>query len=251
MKNLIMIFGITVLTLLSCKKKEEPQGPQGPPGPSLSGNLVGYVDVYDSYGALQKLDSVLVNVTGRSAGSLTDTLGKFTITNLTTGTYELNFSKPNYQSTKIPSLNFVGGGTQYISNRIAITQAPSFTISNLGFSNVFGTISYTITASASDVKARKVIMFLSKNSNVSSSPSSYAGSLIANIAAGSTNAIGTISASTLSQLGFNSGDVVYAIVYPISNANNASVYFDVNSGKMFYNNINTLGASPVVNFMVP
>lgn len=243
---------ITSSVLFSfCKKQEGPQGPQGSAGPSLSGTLVGYVDVYDSYGALQKSDSVTINVTGKSISAPTDTMGKFVISNLTTGTYELVISKPTYQDTKIPSLNFVGGGTQYLTNRIGITQTPAFTLSNLSFSNIFGTISYTVTASTSDSKARKAIIFLSKNSNVSNNPSSYASTIIANIGAGSTNAIGTISSSNMTQWGFNSGDVIYAIAYPISNANNASIYFDTNSGKIAYNNLNLSGATVISNFIVP
>lgn len=238
-----------IFLMVSCKKKEGPQGPQGPAGPSLSGTLVGYTDVYDSYGTLQKSDSVVVSISGKTA--LTDTSGRFVISGLTTGVYELNISKNNYQSTKIPSLNFVGGGTQYITNRIAITQSPSFTITNLAFTNTFGTITYTATANASDPKARKVILFFSKNSNVSSAPSAYIGTLIANIPGGSSNAISTISSSNMAQLGINSGDVVYAIAYPISNANNASVYFDTNTGKLFYNNLNTSGASAVASFTAP
>lgn len=251
MKKISLIILIATQILISCKKKEGPQGPQGPAGPSLSGTLIGYVDVYDSYGNLKKSDSVNVSITGKGISVLTDTLGKFTINNLNTGVYELVISKPTYQNTKIPSLNFVGNGTQYITNRIGITQAPAFTLSNLGFSNTFGTITYTITASTSDTKARKAIMFLSKNPSVSNLPSTYIGSIIANITAGSTNAIGTISSTQLSQMGFNSGDMVYAIAYPISNASNASVYFDTNTGKLFYNNINTLGNSNLGSFVAP
>ncbi|GIV30251.1 MAG: hypothetical protein KatS3mg028_1317 [Bacteroidia bacterium] len=252
MKKLICIISVTGMVLVSaCKKKEGPQGPQGPAGPSLSGNLVGYVEVYDSYGVAQKADSVVVSIVGKPFSVLTDTLGKFLISGLSTGVYEVDVSKTNYQSSKIASLNFVGGGTQYITNKIAITQVPSFTISSIGFSNTFGNITYTVTAANSDSKARKAIIFFSKNTNVSSSPPTYAGTMIVNIPQGSSNAIGAVSGSTLSQLGFNSGDVVYAIAYPISNANMASVYFDTNTGKLFYNNINTSGGSSVVNFMVP
>lgn len=253
MKKLSLLAGIAVLSITACKKEgpQGPQGPAGPAGPALSGSLVGYVSVYDSYGNIQKSDSVTVSITGSSNSAITDSLGKFTITNLNTGTYEINFSKTSYQSTKIPSLNFVGGGTQYITGKISITQAPSFTLSSLNFTNNFGIITYTVTANTSDPKARKVIIFLSKNSNVSSTPSSYEGTIIANISAGSSNAVGTISSSTLSQFGINSGDTVYAIAYPISNANNASVYFDVNTGKTFYNNINVSGATPISNFVAP
>lgn len=251
MKKTLSALLAILMALTACKKKEGPQGPQGPAGPSLSGNLVGYVDVYDSYGTLLKSDSVIVSVTGHSNSAMTDTSGKFVISNLSTGVYEINFSRTNFQSTKIPSLNFVGGGTQYITNRISITQAPAFTLSSLGFSNVFGTISYTVTASNSDPKTRKSIIFFSKNPNVSNLPSTYIGNMIANIGANSSTSIGTISSSNLSQMGINSGEVVYAIAYPISNANNASVYFDTNTGRAFYNNLNLSGATTITSFIAP
>ncbi len=249
MKKLSLLSLMLALIFLGCKKKEGAQGPQGPAGPSLSGTLVGYVDVYDSYGTLQKSDSVTVSIVGKSNLSLTDSSGRFSMSNLSTGIYEVNFSKPSYQSTKIVSLNFVGGGTQYITNRIGITQAPVFTLSSINFSNTFGTITYTLTASASDTKARKSIVFLSKSYNVSSS--NYMGTQIANITAGGSNAIGTISATNLYQMGINSGDAVYAIAYPISNANNASTYYDTNTGKTFYNNLNLSGATSVSSFTAP
>lgn len=253
MKHLNWLVGMAVLSMTACKKEgpQGPQGPQGVPGPSLSGSLVGYVDVYDSYGTVQKSDSVTVSITSLSKSAITDSLGKFTITNLNTGTYEITISKPSYQSTKIPSLNFVGGGTQYLTNRIAITAVPSFTLSSLNFTNNFGIISYTVTASASDSKSRKVIIFLSTDSNVSSSPSSYKGVIVGNISAGGSTAIGTISSTVLSQLNVSSGSTVYGIAYPISSADKASTYFDVNTGRTFYNNINTSGATPISSFIAP
>src|SRR5207237_8654310 len=115
--------------------------------------------------------------------------GMFTKNNLRTGTYELDFAKTGYGSTKVNSLNFVGGGTQYIQAHIQMTQAASFslTIVTSATATVQGAsaVSLTVTPTGTDTKARKVICFFSTSSTVSSVPGNYMGSSAITIPANS------------------------------------------------------------------
>lgn len=251
--SLLSLVIAVVSTFISCKKDgaQGPQGAQGASGPSLSGSLVGYMDLYDSYGYMQKSDSVAISVVGKSNTAISDSTGRFTIANLTTGTYEVDFNRTNYQPTKLPSVNFVGGGTQYFGAKIQMTKAPTFSLSAASISTTTISVTYTISASATDTKPRKIIVFCGTHSSVSSSPLNYLTTTINNIAMGNISCTGTIPLNTIYDLGFVSGQTAYFIAYPISVASNASTYLDVSTGKTIYNNINVSGATPTFSILVP
>ncbi len=254
--SLLSLVIAVVSTFISCKKDgpQGPQGAQGASGPSLSGSLVGYMDLYDSYGYMQKSDSVVISVVGKSNTAISDSTGRFTITNLTTGIYEIDFNKTNYQSTKLPSVNFIGGGTQYMGQsgaKIQMTKIPTFSLSTAAIATTTSSVTYTISASTTDTKPRKIIVFCGTHSSVSSSPLNYLTTTINNIAIGNISCTGTIPLNTIYDLGFVSGQTAYFIAYPISVANNASTYLDVSTWKTIYNNINVNGATPTFSILVP
>jgi hypothetical protein len=224
----------------SCSKTGPagPAGASGPAGPNLTGTLEGYVELYDQYGVLvSPASGVSVTIPGRTTTDTTTATGMFTISNLTTGTYELDFAKAGYGSTRAVSLNFVGGGTQYIQNHTAMAQPPSFTISNITLTTLGSQITCSVTASSTDTKARKAILFVSNTPGVSSSPANYLGFTTVNIAANSANGAGTISAGTLNGAGIVSGNTLYVAAYPISANTSASVYADIATGRQVFNNI--------------
>lgn len=254
MKTKLTLLALAVCTSLfvSCTKTGAtgPAGSTGPAGPSLSGTLEGYVDLYDQYGTLvTPANSVSVTIPGRSQTDTSTSAGMFTVNNMSTGTYEVDFAKTGYGAAKIVSLNFVGGGTQYIQNHVGLAQPPSFTLSGITLNSIGGVITASVTASSTDTKARKVIVFLSNASTVSSAPANYLGTVTLNIAANSANGGGTIPANALNGAGIVSGNTLYVAAFPISGNVNASTYADIATGRTVYNNIS--GTAVTANVLVP
>jgi hypothetical protein len=251
----LLASAILALAFTSCTKTG-PTGPAGATGatgstgPNLSGTLEGYVDLFDQYGDLMT-PATGVHITIPTLTSVHDSTtssGMFQIPNLTTGTYELDFNKTGYGTTKVNSLNFTGGGTQYVQAHVQLTQVPSFTLTSIavGTSTVATNpaITVTVTPGSSDTKARKAIVFFSNASTVSYTPGNYSGFQVVNIPATSTVVTTNIGASaTLYPAGATSGSTLYLIAYPISYNSGASTYADIATGKTVFNNL--LTTSPV------
>lgn len=259
----VLVAVVVAAALAGCTKPKDgatgPTGTTGATGPALSGTLQGYVDLFDAYGDLMASDTGvhITSTTLASVNTSTATNGMFQIANLTTGTYELDFAKAGCGSTKIPSLNFTGGGTQYITGHIQLTQVPTYSLVTSGLSvgtttltnggNPGPALSLTVTTAAADVKNRKAIVFYNTSPTVSSTPGNYVGFTVVTIpclASGSTTGTATIPVSTsLYEQGIASGSTLYLIAYPIAYNSNASSYPDVASGKTIFNNIFTGGAT--------
>lgn len=234
-----------VIAISGCKKSSNTAGPAGatgPAGPSLSGTLEGYVDLFDEYGTLMSpLDGVHITVAGKTHVDSTNAAGKYSI-NLSTGTYEIDLSKTGFGAMVIPSVNFVGGGVQYVNTHIPLTQPASYSLSSISSTTVTGgSVTFTVTPLNTDTKNRRVACFYGTNSAVSNDPATYAGVFFINISAGSTNGIGTLTANNVNAVGIGSGSgtLVYVAAYPISVNTNASVYSDIATGRNIYNNLNT------------
>ena len=99
---------------------------------SLTDELDGYVTLYDSYGN-QQLDpsGVKVECEGTSFSSISDNNGYWSIKNLPSRTYSLQFSKPGYGTMKNTSYSFLGGGTVIFDGGTPMTlmQPPSYDVS--------------------------------------------------------------------------------------------------------------------------
>jgi hypothetical protein len=244
----------------SCKKGDTgpsgATGATGPAGPTLSGTLEGYVDLFDQYGDLvSNAVGVSVTIPGKTGADSTNSGGMFT-KSLTTGTYELDFAKSGYGSTKVVSLNFVGGGTQYIQNHVQLTQIPTFSLSGLtaavGTSTVNPAVTVTITPGSTDTKVRKAICFFGNSASVSYMPGSYLNYQVINIPANVSSATANILASqTLYESGATSGSTLYLVAYPIAFNSSASAYADPVTGKTIFNNILTTSATPTQTVTVP
>jgi hypothetical protein len=267
-KKTFLIAAVVITALTGCKKPTNGvNGTNGAAGPALSGTLEGYVDLFDQYGDLMTpATGVYVTCPTKSGIDSTNAPGVFT-KNLSTGTYELDFAKTGYGATKISSLNFTGGGTQYIQGHIQLTQAPTYSLltttgltvgtttlpANNG--NAGPALTVTVSTAATDVKNRKAIVFFNTSATVSSTAGNYLGFQVVNIpvlTTGSTSGTANIPvSSSLYENGVASGSTLYLIAYPISFNSNASAYSDVTTGKTIFNNINTSGATSVQSIIVP
>lgn len=107
---LISALAIVAIAFTSCTK----EGPEGPAGKdaTLKGSIIGKVTLYDEFGTeITDKSGVTVTIDGASPAvtATTDATGKWTVNNISTGTYDLIFSKTGYGMEKYSSFSFVGG----------------------------------------------------------------------------------------------------------------------------------------------
>ena len=242
---LLSFLAIGIFT--SCNKE---QGPQGPAGPALSGAFVGFVTLYDQYGDVMANDSgVIVSVQGKNISATTNAQGRYLLPGLSTGVYNFTFSKSGYGSAQTVSQNYVGGDTQYLGTIKTMSQIPNFTITGISLSAVTAknplnnTIKISGTVNTTDVKDRKIIFFVNSQSNVSYLPANYTYTTTATVLADSANFTLNIANLTLYQAGFASGTTIYVAGYASAYQNTSSEVFDINTGRIQYNAINTSGSS--------
>jgi hypothetical protein len=87
--------------------------------PGLKGNMVGYVVLFDEFG-IQLIDLSNVKITAiGSDGNYTansDTKGRFELSNMPTGTYELHFEKQGFGTLKQYGVQHLGGEPTILGN---------------------------------------------------------------------------------------------------------------------------------------
>lgn len=112
MKNIIFLSFFLCL-ILACVK-EGPPGPKGPDGPPYTwppGNITGYVELRDQFGAiLEGEDSVLLRSYNADSifSAYTDSNGYFNLQAIPPGNYDISLSKPGFDSLHI-YLQHAGG----------------------------------------------------------------------------------------------------------------------------------------------
>jgi hypothetical protein len=147
-------------------------------------------------------------------------------------------------------MNVVGGGTQYNTTHLQMTQVPTFSVTGLlaavSTSTNNPAITTTITVSSIDpVRSRKAIIFFGNTGSVTSSPSTYLGFTTATIGPYTSSVTVSLNcASLLYPNGADSAQSIYLNAYPISYANGASIYIDPSTGKTIFNNLGTSLVTP-------
>ena len=251
--TLVPTFVFAMIFILSGCTKTGPQGPTGPAGPALTGTLEGYVATLDQYGFRVTGDQsgVVVKIDDAAGDSvMTDITGKYTFSNLSTGSYNLTYSKANYGVFKAIDFGFVGGGTTL--RNASISQFPVFTLSNITdtIETVSGTVGVLIRGAATaDATARSFAVFVGTSPVVSPNPANFTFA----------NTGGTVKAafSTWSQFistrefydaGLNSGTTVYLAIYPL--ASGSTSYTDLATGKPVYTALSP-NPSQVLTVVIP
>ena len=120
MKHFSKFFALSgILFIFGCKDSSTQT--------ALSGTMVGYVNFIDSayeswvnFRSIGQghLDDVRVSLDGTHFQTITDSVGKWTLTNVPAGTYAITYTKAGYASIKEISHTFVGNGTEYIGEVI-------------------------------------------------------------------------------------------------------------------------------------
>src|SRR3954471_12224763 len=102
-KNRSAVLVVCLVSMLMSCAKEGPTGPTGPPGPYYTGNLTGFVSLYDMYGSqvLSGYDKALIYLTGTNYTATIPTsfgaaTGQYSYSGIRTGTYTLSVSDSAY-----------------------------------------------------------------------------------------------------------------------------------------------------------
>lgn len=235
--------------VLGCKG---PEGPAGPPGSSLEGDIIGIVALVNADGSQPSNRSgVTVGLEGLPLTTTTDSNGRFVLSNLNAGIFNINYSKPGYGSSKTVRYQFVGGGQAYVGN-VTLCQPPSFSVSSISFGGISGagTVSINVQLSESATEQRRVFLFFGENSSVSSNPQNYVGQISSTVTFSSGSGVGFLSQSTLRNAGIASGTTAYVVAYAANQGFLNSGYVDVNTGRFVYTNLSG-SASNVISFAAP
>ena len=235
----------------ACSKDgaEGPQGAQGPAGPSLTGNLKGFVQLYDQYGTrvLTDQDSVVVSTMSPPNQSYTDSLGRYTISSLQTGVYTVNCVKSGYGDNQLNSLGFTGGGDIY--RDIRLSAIPDFHVDSI--SVTADTQAATIVGHlAPDTRGRNVIIFIGTTSAASADPATYLTYYIRVVSQNATMFQQVVPLGDLNNVGMTSGSTAYFAAYAIaSSLGTSSNYEDLATGRTRFTAISPLAATQ--NVLIP
>jgi len=158
MRNIITGLSIIIL-IIGC------EGEQGPAGPPLTGNIEGWVTLYDDLGnRIQDKSGVNISLEETSLSAYSDTDGYWEIIGIPAGIYDFFFQKDNFFTVKFRNIQFVGGGTYYLGE-IPIRKVPPIFVTELEASNdpLSKYININITTSNPDTVARRINLLFSKD----------------------------------------------------------------------------------------
>jgi len=238
--------------IVSCKGND---GAQGPAGPTLTGSLSGYVYLVDQNdNLLTNRSGVTVSIGGTNLSTTSDSTGKWTLNNVSTGVYQITFSKSGYDSFILPTNQFVGGGSVNIAD-IYLVQRQTFgvttsTIKDSSISVYNGTVLWMTDSLSSPVytTGKRVFIFVGTSPSVSSDPATYQYAVAVNPNAVAKAITRLFSSQELVSAGFPSGSTVYFVSYGTSEY--YSSYRDTATGHTFYTGL-SYTPSNVVSAVVP
>jgi hypothetical protein len=207
----------------------------------LTGNIYGYVTLYDQYGAKILTGQSGTTVTSGTTAVTTDSAGKYVFSNMKEGEYNFSFSRPGFGSINSNYFQFVGGGD--LDHDVKLSAIPAFYDSVLAISDTAGYLVLSGTLSGTDTRRRTVAVFIGATSGASSDPANY---LITynTLTNSNPNSINNftlkIPNSDLTDAGFVSGATVYVAVYGAAAefASSSASEDLAHTGRLYYTALN-------------
>ncbi len=189
------------------------KGPEGPAHPVLTGDVIGFAYLRDtSLVPLADNSGITVSAEGANVSAVTDSAGRWVLSNLATGTYTLEFSKPGYGTMKMPAYRFVGGGQAWVGTMYLFRKA-GYGVSGLGAYVSAGSIFISGSLTGPLPTGTKLVrLFAGPTAAVSSDPGTYLYSSAFTVT-GSTFSGLMFSSSVLISSGFSYGQPAYLIAY--------------------------------------
>jgi len=106
MRNLIITcFLVIILFCCGCKDSTT--------SPGIDGTMIGYVVAHDTVGPSNN-SGVKISLEGTNYSTLSDSSGRWEMTNIPPGTYTIAFTKDNYATEKTIAYKFAGNGTDFL-----------------------------------------------------------------------------------------------------------------------------------------
>lgn len=236
----IILFFILFL-VIACEKDTE----------YLTGQLIGYVSLYDSESKKMPDNSgveVIVEGSIPQNKTLTDENGQYVIDNLKSGTYNVIFNKEGYCQHKIIGYQFVGGNRPASAGSTAIFGVSDFQINDPDITVIFNLphrVAFTVTAKTPGISGL-CRYFVSNGSDVSYMKYALTGVTAINNAHGERNIYFQFHVDPSN---FPSGSELYLIMYPATERH--QYYTDINSNRKIYTSINVNKPSEVANITIP
>ena len=242
--QLLLVAAVALLfSTIGCKKTSN----------LLSGNLYGFVSLYDQYGSkvysgINSTSVTLVSTSGNILNNTTDNTGKYTYSNITEGQYLLSYTNQGYGSILNAPLGFLGGGN--IDHDVKLSAIPNFFDTLLSAVDTLNTIVLNGTFSGSDTRKRTYVVFVGSTPAVSSAPANYLTYYTGTANNNLTTFTQKIPVSDLNDAGFVSGATVYFSVYgAAADFATASDYEDYTTGRLNFSAVST--AAKTISIVLP
>lgn len=234
--GLVVIGGIVlILTNYSCNRYDNITEVSIP-----NGAITGFIFPVDYMGRpVSDKSGITVSLEGTSISANSDKTGKWTLSNVPAGVYNISFSKSDYSTNKIVAYQFVGNGTAFIPTAY-IPQEPPFksNIDSLMMvnndSDTLVTLFYSISGAAQNY-SRALTIYMHNQPDVSSIPSKYSTFTTGFMASGSTTGSITIPLQSLLDMGFERKKELYFRCY--ANSRTTYRYTDIATGRLVISGI--------------
>ncbi len=231
-KYFLFLF-ILSLTFISCSDNSTSFLP--------TGSICGFVKLYhENRSFYSNFTGAKVQVEGTNHFAITDSSGRYTIEDVPPGIYNIVFSKEGFCIYKMVSKEFSGGGKAYYPT-IYLYELTTLTLSTFDISidtNYYSEYKISGTVPDSQNYYRGIVIFFG-HKNVSPDPADYLTLCAAGVFANKLDFLTYMRNDDFLNNGFNLGDSVYALAYPISGFSN---YPDPKTGRNYFSG---LGKKPL------
>jgi hypothetical protein len=244
-----LLLPVLLMTAFAGCSDDDDSAPNG----NASGMISGKIQLTDEFGNDVVDYSGMKVITQTGAFGFSDASGEFTIMNLKSGTYTLNYEKSGYGTYR--RFNIVVAGTSSVTTlngTDVLAQKSSTLITNLTASwepiDQTFTFGCDINPVPDPVNARNFRLFFNKTADVGYDNYLFTPNNSWTATTG-TGIITGFSPQTLLSNGFLPGDSVYVVALGESAFSNS--YTNPVTGKKLYPNLNTAGPSNVAGFKIP
>lgn len=240
-RNFVLLF-VFMIAIAGCKEN-------GILNTTAKGNIIGSLNLYDEGTAQISKDGMTVSVDGSNPeiSAVTNTSGSFVLSNVPLGTYNITFNKNGFGAFKKIGVVHSNTSSTIVSPSPSLGQISTTRINNLSKSSANNIVTLTIRTlpAPSNQTPRYIRIFYSNSADVSfDNYRQYSGVYSHR----SNPADLEITKTDFNEMGFSSGETVYARVYGDSYWSND--YENTATGKRVFPNLNTTTVS-AVSFVVP
>ncbi len=227
--------------LASCKGLN---GKDGPTAPMLTGNILGEVVAFGEFGEVLNKDGISVSIDSSTPPRIivTDSIGRYEFKNVTTGTYNLTYSKPDFGTMKQMGVQHIGGNVPTYIYALGLYKNSTSIITGLAASISTGLVDVAGTVTSSQPISYPIVrIFFGKNSTVNSR--NYDFSYVTIAIAGKFGLL--VDSTALRLVSIASKNTLYMAAYADISADNGPLYpnwyFDINLGNYVFPNLNLSG----------